>query len=85
VSALAEVVELYLYDLDVSDELFRRFVLEAVEKDLEQLTGVILRSHPGYQVRECFSCHGTGQAAPDVYAACSICDGAGVPGYSVKA
>jgi hypothetical protein len=51
VSALAEVIELYLYDLDVSDALFRRFVLEAVEKDLEQLTGVILRSHPGYSVK----------------------------------
>jgi hypothetical protein len=51
VSALAEVVDLYLYDLDVSDALFRRFVLEAVEKDLEQLTGVILRSHPGYSVK----------------------------------
>jgi hypothetical protein len=51
VSHLADVVELYLYDLDVSDELFRRFVLEAVEKDLEQLTGVVLRAHPGYSVK----------------------------------
>lgn len=40
-SNLADVIELYLYDLDVSDELFRRFVLEAIAKDMEKLYGAV--------------------------------------------
>ena len=41
-SSLSDVIELYLYDLDVSDELFRRFVVEAIEKDMEQLHGAVI-------------------------------------------
>jgi hypothetical protein len=44
VSNLADVIELYLYDLDVSDELFRRFVVEAIEKDAEKLHGIAVAS-----------------------------------------
>lgn len=32
-SNVQDVIKLYLYDLEVSDDLFRRFLLEAVEKD----------------------------------------------------
>ena len=39
-SSLSDVIELYLYDLDVTDQQFRAFVLEAIEKDMEQLHGV---------------------------------------------
>lgn len=32
-SKLANAIELYLYDLDVSDHLFRRMIAEAIEMD----------------------------------------------------
>ena len=41
-SSLSDVIELYLYDLDVSDEQFRRFVVEAIEKDMEKLHGAVI-------------------------------------------
>jgi hypothetical protein len=54
VSNLADVIELYLYDLDVSDELFRRFVVEAIEKDAEKLQGVLVAA----RLREFFQSAG---------------------------
>lgn len=50
-SNVSDVIELYLYDLEVSDALFRRLVLDALDRDLEQLVGLILADHPGYSVK----------------------------------
>ena len=32
-SNVSEVIDLYLYDVDVSDELFRRLLHDAIERD----------------------------------------------------
>jgi hypothetical protein len=40
VSNTAEVIELYLYDVEVSDDLFKRLVLDAIERDIQERTGI---------------------------------------------
>lgn len=39
-SHTSEVIDLYLYDVEVSDELFKRLVLDAVERDIQERTEV---------------------------------------------
>jgi hypothetical protein len=51
VSHVSEVIDLYLYDLEVSDDLFRKLVLDAIDRDLDQLHAVTLTGHPGYSVK----------------------------------
>ena len=41
----AEVIDLYLYDCDVSDELFKAMLLDAVERDIEDATGIVDALH----------------------------------------
>jgi fibrillarin-like rRNA methylase len=51
VSHVSEVIDLYLYDLEVSDDLFRKLLLDAIDRDMDQLYAVRLAAHPGYSVR----------------------------------
>lgn len=41
----AEVIDLYLYDCDVSDELFKAMLLDAVDRDIENATGIVDALH----------------------------------------
>jgi hypothetical protein len=45
VSNTTEVINLYLYDTEVSDELFRRLVLDAIERDIEAEHGIANALH----------------------------------------